>query len=43
MATKEITYKEQFGVIVMCENEGHQQEIYEHLKKEGLKLKVVTV
>lgn len=43
MATKEITYKEQYGVIVMCENEKHQQEIYTRLKKEKLTLKVVTV
>lgn len=43
MATKEINYKEQYGVIVMCEDEQHQRKIYEDLKKEGLKLKVVTV
>lgn len=43
MATKEITYKEQYGVIIMCEGEEHQRKIYEKLKKEGLKLKVVTV
>ena len=43
MATKEINYKEQYGVIVMCKDEEHQRKIYEDLKKEGLKLKVVTV
>jgi hypothetical protein len=43
MATKEINYKEQYGVIVMCNDEEHQRKVYEDLKKEGLKLKVVTV
>ncbi|WP_302849313.1 hypothetical protein [Sinomicrobium kalidii] len=43
MATKEINYREQYGVIVICKDEKHQQELYEKLKKEGLKLKVVTV
>ncbi len=43
MATKEITYKEQYGVIVMCNDERHQSKIYEELKAKGLKLKVVTV
>lgn len=43
MATKEINYKEQYGVIVVCEDEKHQRKVYEDLKKEGLKLKVVTV
>lgn len=36
-------YKPQHGVVVLCENEKHQQDIYETLKKQGLKLKVVTV
>ena len=43
MATKEINYKEQYGVIVMCDDEQHQRKVYEDLKKKGLKLKVVTV
>ena len=43
MATKEINYKEQYGVIVICEDEKHQKLVYETLKKEGLKLKIVTV
>ena len=41
--TKEIKYKSQYGVIVICESEHHQKEIFEELQKEGLKLKVVTV
>lgn len=41
--TKEISYKEQYGVIVICSGEDHQKEVYENLKKTGLTLKVVTV
>jgi len=41
--TKEIKYKSQYGVIVICENEINQKEVFEKLQKEGLKLKVVTV
>ena len=36
-------YKEQFGVIVICQSEDDQKKIFERLKKEGLTLKVVTV
>jgi len=43
MATKEVTYKEQFGVIVICDSEKHQENVFKDLKKKGLKLKVVTV
>ncbi|MEO2080593.1 MAG: hypothetical protein ABGW88_13615 [Leeuwenhoekiella sp.] len=43
MPTKEIKYKEQFGVIIHCQNEEHQKKIYEELKAKGHKLKVVTV
>jgi hypothetical protein len=41
--TKEIKYKSQFGVIAICESEKEQIKLYEKLKKQGLKLKVVTV
>lgn len=41
--TKEINYKEQYGVIVICNDESHQKEVYDNLKKTGLTLKVVTV
>lgn len=41
--TKEINYQEQYGVIVLCDGEAHQKEIFEALKKKGLTLKVVTV
>ncbi len=36
-------YKEQYGVIVICEDEEKQREVYDRLLAEGLKLKVVTV
>jgi hypothetical protein len=36
-------YKSQYGVIVLCESEARQKEIYEKLKEMGLKLKVVVV
>ncbi|WP_300978084.1 hypothetical protein [Flavobacterium sp.] len=41
--TKKFNYKEQYGVIVICDNEAEQKAIFERLKKEGLTLKVVTV
>jgi hypothetical protein len=43
MAEKKFNYKEQFGVIVICEDEKRQREVYEMLQKMGLTLKVVTV
>lgn len=36
-------YKEQYGVIVICNDEKEQREIYERLLAEGLTLKIVTV
>lgn len=36
-------YKEQYAVIVICEHEKEQQEVYERLKNEGYTLKVVAV
>jgi len=39
----EFTYKEQYGVIVICQNEEEQKAIYEWLVKNGLKVKVVSV
>lgn len=51
MATKPTTppgkngyqHRQQFGVIVICADEKHQQLTYQELKKLGHKLKVVTV
>lgn len=37
------SYKEQYAVVVMCETEQDQKEVYERLKEEGYKLKVVSV
>ncbi len=39
----EFNYKQQYGVIVICEDEKKQQEVYDRLLAEGYKLKVVTV
>ena len=36
-------YNEQYGVIVICEDEKQQREVYERLLAEGLILKIVTV
>ncbi len=37
------TYKQQYAVVVMCKDEKEQETIYNRLKEEGFKLKVVTV
>ena len=37
------TYKQQFAVVVICDNEQEQEEIYNKLKEEGYKLRVVAV
>ncbi len=39
---KEFTYKQQYGVIVICETEEEQIKMFDELKAKGLKLKVVT-
>lgn len=36
-------YREQYGVIVQCGSEEHQQEVYEALREDGYNCKVVTV
>ena len=41
--TKEIKYRPQYGVIVVCESETHQEEVFNEMKSKGLKTKVVTV
>lgn len=41
--TKQFNYKEQYGVIVVCESEDQQKSVFKELQKKGLKLKVVTV
>lgn len=37
------SYKEQYAVVVICEDEKEQETVYSHLKAEGYKLKVVAV
>jgi hypothetical protein len=37
------TYQSQYGVIVECEDEAHQQIVFNRLSSEGLKVKVVVV
>jgi hypothetical protein len=39
----EFSYKQQYGVIVICVDEKEQIRVYEMLKAMGLTLKVVTV
>lgn len=39
---KEFKYKQQYGVIVICETEEEQKKVFEELRQKGLKLKVVT-
>lgn len=36
-------YKEQYGVIVICHDEKHQEALFHNLKKQGHKCRVVTV
>jgi len=35
-------YTPQYGVIVLCDGEGHQEAVYNFLKKEGYKCRIVT-
>lgn len=37
------TYKQQYAVIVICNDEKHQEQIYNELKDDGHKCKVVVV
>lgn len=39
---KEIAYKEQYGVIVMCKDEEEQEKIYSELLERGYECKVVA-
>ena len=36
-------YQSQFGVIVMCDGEAHQNEVYNDLLAQGFKVKIVVV
>jgi hypothetical protein len=35
-------YRQQYGVIVLCADEAEQRSVYERLKSEGLKIRVVV-
>jgi hypothetical protein len=35
-------YTPQYGVIILCDDERHQEKIYNLLKKEGHKCRIVT-
>lgn len=37
------SYKQQFAVVVICKDEKEQETVYDRLKDEGYKLKVVAV
>lgn len=43
MARDDLSYHEQYGVIVMCESEDEQRKTYDDLTARGLKCKVVSV
>jgi hypothetical protein len=40
---KDMDYKSQFGVIVMCESESEQERVYTELNSAGYTVKVVSV
>lgn len=37
------SYKQQYAVVVICTDEKEQETVYNRLKEEGYKLKVVAV
>lgn len=36
-------YREQFGAVIVCEDAGHQERLYDQLRAAGHKVKVVCV
>ncbi len=42
-AAQPFKYQQQYGLIVVCEDEADQRRKFEQLKKRGLKVRVVTV
>jgi hypothetical protein len=36
-------YREQYGIIILCEDAKRQQRLYDKLKAQGYTLRVVTV
>lgn len=41
--SKTLEYKSKFEVVIECDNEEHQQELYERFNEEGLSVKVISV
>lgn len=41
--SKGFTYKQQYAVVVICKDENEQEAVYDRLRSEGYKLKVVSV
>ncbi|GMO48820.1 MAG: hypothetical protein Pg6C_11510 [Treponemataceae bacterium] len=39
----EINYQPQYGIIVICDSEKNQEQVYTRLNQSGYKCKVVTV
>jgi hypothetical protein len=42
-AAKPFQYQQQYGLIVVCEDEADQKKKFDQLKRRGLKVRVVTV
>lgn len=36
-------YKEQYGLIIVCKDTQHQEQLFNQLKSQGFKVKVVAV
>jgi len=36
-------YSEKFGIVVVCDDAAHQEQVYNQLLSQGLKLRVVVV
>lgn len=42
LVPKDDRYKEQYGVIVICEDEGHQKDVYSKLQAQGHECRIVV-
>jgi len=40
---KNYTYRPQYGLVIICQDENEQIEMFNKLQSQGLQLKVVTV
>lgn len=40
---KSYTYRPQYGIVIICQDESEQIRLFNELKSKNLKLKVVTV